>query len=297
MEYDRVKFSLSSLFSRSFSRRFLHLVLHLVFPRAWWVRRLIRRAYFSRGFRPFFLDVGMGFGQYSEYLLRRYPKCRGIGMEVDMDHLYGGLSYFRRRYKGRFTVVLGDVQCLPFKEGIFGLELVVDVMEHIPDDKAAFRELARVLHPFGSLILHTPRLKPDQIYDEGKSPSPKVGRWSVEEHVRDGYEDEKLKSEIEQLDLRIRGFYRSYGFGGKIAWVLLQRVPMTLLARSWWLLPVVGLYMVMVIIPGLGFILVDLLKNDHPQGGGLLLWAQKPPQASDVREEYSASEVSLRSSH
>jgi SAM-dependent methyltransferase len=53
-----------------------------------------------------------------------------------------------------------DLECLPFPDASFDLVLTSDVMEHVRNDVAAHREIARVLRPGGLYIFTVP-------YDEG----------------------------------------------------------------------------------------------------------------------------------
>ncbi len=48
---------------------------------------------------------------------------------------------------------------LPFEDGCFDRVVVIDMLEHVPDDTAFARELARVTKPGGRLIVNTPHLK------------------------------------------------------------------------------------------------------------------------------------------
>ena len=50
----------------------------------------------------------------------------------------------------------GDVTALPFAQGGFDAVLSLDVLEHVPDYRAALREFARVLRPGGQLVLSVP---------------------------------------------------------------------------------------------------------------------------------------------
>ena len=48
---------------------------------------------------------------------------------------------------------------LPFPDAAFDVVAVVDMLEHVPDEAAFVRELARVTKPGGRLVLNTPQLK------------------------------------------------------------------------------------------------------------------------------------------
>ncbi len=99
----------------------------------------------------------MGFGQYSDRMLRTFKDATLVGLEIDRRHIYGGESYFRSIHP-KAHIVLGDVQVQPLAAEKFDLVLTVDVMEHVEDDKATFAEFRRVLKPGGYLVMHTPRV-------------------------------------------------------------------------------------------------------------------------------------------
>jgi SAM-dependent methyltransferase len=50
----------------------------------------------------------------------------------------------------------GDVTALPFTTASFDAALSLDVLEHVPDYRAALREFARVLRPGGQCVLSVP---------------------------------------------------------------------------------------------------------------------------------------------
>jgi SAM-dependent methyltransferase len=52
-----------------------------------------------------------------------------------------------------------DGHRLPFRDGEFDRVVVVDMLEHVPDEAAFVAELARVVKPGGRLIVNTPHLK------------------------------------------------------------------------------------------------------------------------------------------
>jgi SAM-dependent methyltransferase len=49
-----------------------------------------------------------------------------------------------------------NLQCLTFPDGLFDVVITQDVLEHVPDPLAAFREVARVLRPGGFHIFTVP---------------------------------------------------------------------------------------------------------------------------------------------
>ncbi|HSV06008.1 MAG TPA: class I SAM-dependent methyltransferase [Candidatus Binatus sp.] len=60
------------------------------------------------------------------------------------------------RRAGAPAAVCADVLALPFRTGSLTTLHAYEVLEHVANDRAAVRELARVLAPEGSLIVSTP---------------------------------------------------------------------------------------------------------------------------------------------
>ena len=58
--------------------------------------------------------------------------------------------------RGITALVQGSATALPFAEGTFSGVVALDVLEHIPDDKAAVAEIVRVLAPGGMLYVTVP---------------------------------------------------------------------------------------------------------------------------------------------
>ena len=61
------------------------------------------------------------------------------------------------------TAVQGDALALPFADGTFDRVIASEVLEHIPNDVGAMRELARVLKPGGAMAVTVPRCGPEAI--------------------------------------------------------------------------------------------------------------------------------------
>ncbi|MDX1935267.1 MAG: class I SAM-dependent methyltransferase [Capsulimonadales bacterium] len=120
----------------------------------WWFaarRNLILRAVRSIPAEPVlprrFLDVGCGTGGT---LARLAPSGEVVGL--DMEPL--ALTYCRRR--GLRNLVQGSATSLPFRDAVFSGVLALDVLEHLPEDSACVREIARVLAPGGVVYVTVP---------------------------------------------------------------------------------------------------------------------------------------------
>src|SRR5262245_232189 len=95
------------------------------------------------------LEVGCGTGNVLRVLEKVCQRGKVIGSELFEE----GLLFARRRV--RCPLVLADVHRLPFAAS-FDLIGVFDVLEHIPDDGEALRELHRLLRPGGRLVVTVP---------------------------------------------------------------------------------------------------------------------------------------------
>lgn len=130
-----------------------HLRMHQFEDHYWWFvgRKAILATLLERHLAPAesrrILDVGCGSGATLE-LLTAYGEAWGL------DPSRVALRLCRER--GLDRLVLGDAVQLPFAEHAFHLVTLLDVLEHIPDDVAALREIRRVLRPAGQLLLTVP---------------------------------------------------------------------------------------------------------------------------------------------
>ena len=93
-----------------------------------------------------FLDCGCGTGYNMRTLLLPYGRAFGFDLVPD------GIR--RARSVGR-PIVRADIQKIPFKSDSFDIATSFDVVQSVPDDRGALREMARVLKPGGSVVLNT----------------------------------------------------------------------------------------------------------------------------------------------
>jgi SAM-dependent methyltransferase len=86
---------------------------------------------------------------------------------------------------GRVVDLIASLTDLPTPSGFADFLLALHVLEHIPDDRKAMSEIARVLAPTGLAILQVPMSRQDAT-DEGRvdTPEERLRRYGQADHVR-----------------------------------------------------------------------------------------------------------------
>jgi SAM-dependent methyltransferase len=125
---------------------------HRAEDRHWWYRgrrNVLERTIERLGMPPRarILDAGCGSGRNMVELARRGEVT---GVEISP----ASVELARARHVGE--VVEGSVMEMPFADASFDLAVCLDVIEHLPDDRGALRELRRVLAPGGALLVTVP---------------------------------------------------------------------------------------------------------------------------------------------
>lgn len=121
----------------------------------WWhvakrqlILRLLNR-YFKKDKKHLrHLDIGCGTGM----MLKELSECR---LNVGVDLSFQALLHCKKR--GLRNVTLADLrQPIPFKSESFDIITMLDVLEHLDDDRFALKEVYRILKPKGLFILTVP---------------------------------------------------------------------------------------------------------------------------------------------
>jgi ubiquinone/menaquinone biosynthesis C-methylase UbiE len=107
------------------------------------VRGLVKKH--ARPGRPV-LDAGAGTG-----LNLRHLPAGSVGLDINPRNV----EVLRRRLPD-YTLVMGDIESMPFADATFGTVVCTEVLEHVPDPGRALSEIQRVLEPGGVIIGSVP---------------------------------------------------------------------------------------------------------------------------------------------
>jgi ubiquinone/menaquinone biosynthesis C-methylase UbiE len=111
-------------------------------------------SYLQPGPETLFLDAGCGRGDHSIRLVERGYHGVGIDMSATVLHRAKELVVsVNCTEKARLDFVQGCLKTLPFADHSFDFVHCRGVLMHIPDWKAALRDLCRVLKPNGSILV------------------------------------------------------------------------------------------------------------------------------------------------
>ncbi len=131
-------------------------LMDAVEDRMWWYRAVHARLLDALAERPGpaglpWLDAGCGTGGFLARIGERFPGRRLAGIEFNPG------AAARAAQKSDADVVTGDINAMPYPDGLFAAAVSVDVVCHQAVEPArALGELHRVLAPGGTLILNLP---------------------------------------------------------------------------------------------------------------------------------------------
>lgn len=143
----------------------------------------------------FVLDVATGTGRLPDFLLRD-PAYNGRVIGLDASARMLAVAHDKLRpYGDRVLLVRQSALDLPFADGAFGGVTCLEALEFLPDDRAALREMARVLQPGGILLV-------------SRRTGPEAGAFL--HHVHPAEEFEALLAEIGLVDVQTQPWQLEY---------------------------------------------------------------------------------------
>ena len=114
------------------------------------------------------LDLGCGKGRHAFEALRRGADVTAADLDDEaLAEVMGMAEAMRAAGEvpdgGRLEVRHADALALPFADGVFDVVIVSEVLEHIPDDRAAIAEIQRVVTAGGMAAVTVPRSGPERV--------------------------------------------------------------------------------------------------------------------------------------
>jgi SAM-dependent methyltransferase len=165
------------------------------------------------------LDMGCGGGRHAFELYRRGASVVAFDMDAEelktVADMFGAMELEGQAPEGSSAeTVVGDALDLPFPENSFDKIIAAEVMEHIPNDMAAMKELFRVLKPGGQIAVTVPSWLPERIC------------WALSEayhtapggHVRI-YTRAELEAKLKSIGFRIDGHHHAHGLHAPYWWI------------------------------------------------------------------------------
>ncbi|RPH95944.1 class I SAM-dependent methyltransferase [candidate division KSB1 bacterium] len=266
VDYDPLKAVLGRWVSRSvFMRRLFYTFLGMFFLRQWHVRKELKRIARAHKIRDIF-DAGSGYGQYTYLMGKVFPGARIHAVDVKDEQIADG-NWFTERVRQKNThFEVGDLTTF-VKPDSFDLALSVDVMEHILEDEAVYRNVFASLRSGGVFVISTPTsLRPESHQDVDSV---------IGEHVRVGYTREEFTEKMKRAGFVIERMKSTYCRPfGVMAWMILQRIPMRLLSLSRWLAVIVIPWLIVLYLPAALCMFLDV-NLPCRWGGGWLLTVRK----------------------
>jgi SAM-dependent methyltransferase len=267
MKYDPIKKIFGDAVSdNSFLRKLFYFLLDLMFLRAWYVRSVIREQ-FDENKKLNILDAGMGFGQYTYFLAKRFKNSRILAVDVKDEQIEDCRKFFKKEGFKNVELDKADLTKINFKDE-FDFILCVDVMEHIEEDELVLKNYYNALKPGGKLLINTPsNLGGSDVKEEGDDSF-------IEEHAREGYSKEDIKEKLERAGLKLTLFEYGYGRFGTISWRFGIKYPILLVGFSKIFLLFLPFYYLITI----WFILILMwldLNTENKAGTGITLIAEK----------------------
>jgi SAM-dependent methyltransferase len=116
------------------------------------------------------LDLGAGGGRHAYEAMRRGAIVTAV--DADAGEVEAAAAMMRSleasdasvsETGGRGRAVVADALNLPFAAASFDRVIAAEVLEHIPDDRAAICELSRVVRPGGTVAVTVPRWWPELL--------------------------------------------------------------------------------------------------------------------------------------
>jgi SAM-dependent methyltransferase len=269
MQYEPIKRALGPFLSGPpVIRKIFYLLLDILLLRTWHVKKELKKLAPLTGNNAMVLDAGCGPGQYSWRLSRINKTWKIKGVDIDTVHIDDCKKFFQRTGRAdRVSFEVTDLTQMNEKD-TYRLIISIDVMEHIADDEKVFSNFHASLKEGGFLLISTPS-------DKGGSDVHSEHDTSyIDEHVRNGYSIEEIKQKLTAAGFSGITVKYTYGFAGRISWILSMKLPVRLLNISYLFFAVLPFWYLLV-MPFVQILNIIDVSFNNREGSGLLVRAKK----------------------
>lgn len=150
------------------------------------------------------LEVGCGRGVGTEIILEQFGATSVDAFDLDADMVRRAEARLER-FGDRVRLWTGDATNIPEDAKTYDAVFDFGIIHHVPDWRAAVREVHRVLKPGG-------RFYADEIFD--KFILHPVTRAFLEHPLDDRFDHDGFAAELEQTGLRVEGSRDVHGHFG-----------------------------------------------------------------------------------
>ena len=196
-------------------------MLDLLLLRAWHIKKELRQIAKKMPDEAMVLDAGAGFGQYTYYLSKLGKKWKVTAIDLKAEQVADCNLFFDKIGKSqrvKFETADLTTFCYPNK---YDLAIAIDVLEHISDDAAVFKNMYKSLKSGGILLISTPSDDKKNRHDA-----------FIDEHEREGYNPKELENKILEAGFAKIFIQYTYGKPGRISWLISMKMPMKMLELS-----------------------------------------------------------------
>jgi len=126
------------------------------------------------------LDAGCGRGDYTFYLARRFPDAQVYGVDLDEKRIARNKTMAGELGLDNVSFQVADLVTVRFPTK-FDIIISIDVLEHIPEQEKALRNLASQLTSEGRVFFHIPTVRERPVPFSGSLAG--FHDWAEDEHL------------------------------------------------------------------------------------------------------------------